>query len=152
MRPLRRRQRATRGESDNRSGIFWLHVAPFGVYNALIGHALHQRGEEALFQILAFFALAIGLRFVVIDFGLLKHYRRAYGSFGRGVFGAADLSGRTSDLTEEIFKATLAPLLAFLAGGVILNLVKEEVPEERGSQFWAFAVGVSAYAALLLAV
>ncbi len=93
----------------------------------------------------------MGLHFVVIDFGLLNYYRRAYGSFGLRVFGAADLSGWAIGLTEEIFKATLAPLLAFLAGGVSLNLVKEEVPEERGSRFWASAVGVSTYAVLLLA-
>ncbi|MDP9369023.1 MAG: hypothetical protein M3Q03_12215 [Chloroflexota bacterium] len=94
----------------------------------------------------------MALHFVVTDFGLLKHYRRAYGSIGRWVFSAALLSSWAIGLTEEIFEAALAPLLAFLAGGVVLNLVEEELPEERESQFWAFAVAASAYAALLLAV
>lgn len=45
----------------------------------------------------------------------------------------------------------LAALFAFLAGGVILNVLKEELPEERESRFSAFAGGALLYAALLLA-
>lgn len=44
----------------------------------------------------------------------------------------------------------LAVLIAFLAGGVVLNVLKEELPEERESRFWAFAIGTALYAALLL--
>jgi hypothetical protein len=41
-------------------------------------------------------------------------------------------------------------LFAFLAGGVVLNVLKEELPEERESRFWAFALGAASYTALLL--
>ena len=47
-------------------------------------------------------------------------------------------------------EAAVAMLVAFLAGGVILNVLKEEVPSERRSRFWAFALGMAAYSALLL--
>lgn len=40
--------------------------------------------------------------------------------------------------------------MAFLAGEVILNVLKEELPNERKSRFGAFALGTAAYAALLL--
>jgi hypothetical protein len=43
-------------------------------------------------------------------------------------------------------------LVAFLAGGVILNVLKEELPQERASRFSAFAAGVLLYGALLLAL
>ena len=39
---------------------------------------------------------------------------------------------------------------AFLAGMIVLNVFKEELPEERQSRFWAFAVGLASYGALLL--
>ena len=42
-------------------------------------------------------------------------------------------------------------LSAFLAGGIVLNVLKEELPEQRESHFWAFALGTGLYAALLLA-
>ena len=41
--------------------------------------------------------------------------------------------------------------LVFLAGHVVLNVLKEELPEDRESKFSAFALGSGAYAALLLA-
>jgi hypothetical protein len=43
-------------------------------------------------------------------------------------------------------------LFAVLAGGIVLNVMKEELPEERESRFSAFAAGVAGYAAILLAV
>lgn len=46
----------------------------------------------------------------------------------------------------------IAVIFAFLAGSIIFNVLKEELPEERQSRFWAFAVGVAIYAALLLSL
>jgi hypothetical protein len=46
----------------------------------------------------------------------------------------------------------LAELFAFLAGGVIVDVLKEGLPEERESRFWAFALGGALYAVLLLAL
>ena len=43
-------------------------------------------------------------------------------------------------------------LTAFLAGGVVMNVLKEELPEERESRFWAFALGTALYTMLLLAL
>jgi len=55
-------------------------------------------------------------------------------------------------LVVELPEAAIAVLTAFLAGGVVLNVLKEEIPEERQSRFWAFALGAALYAALLLAL
>ena len=40
----------------------------------------------------------------------------------------------------------------FPGGGVIMNVLKEELPEERESRFWAFALGVALYTVILLAL
>jgi hypothetical protein len=45
----------------------------------------------------------------------------------------------------------LIALTAFVGGSVILNVLKEELPEDRQSRFGAFLVGAAAYSALLLA-
>ena len=41
-------------------------------------------------------------------------------------------------------------LTAILAGGVVMNALKEELPEERESSFGAFAVGAALSAAIVL--
>ncbi len=46
--------------------------------------------------------------------------------------------------------AVLGMLLAFLAGGVVMNVLKEELPEDRESRWGPFVVATVAYAALLL--
>ncbi len=43
-------------------------------------------------------------------------------------------------------------LIAFLAGGVVLNALKEELPKGRESCFAAFLSGAAGYTALLFAV
>jgi len=42
-------------------------------------------------------------------------------------------------------------VFSFLAGGVFLNVLKEELPEERTSTFWASTNGAVMYSGVLLA-
>lgn len=129
------------------AGIFWLHVGSFAVYNLLIGYLLADRWAEPR-EYLAF-VTALALHFLVNDYGLRKHHQHRYHDIGRWVLsvavGAGALIGATWMLREE---AVLA-MLAFVAGGVILNVLKEELPAERESQFGAFAGGMIAFALFL---
>ncbi len=68
------------------------------------------------------------------------------------MLAAAVLAGWwAAGLLFEVSEAALAVLFAFLAGGVIMNVLKEELPEERESRFWAFVLGAGLYTAILLA-
>lgn len=73
----RKRRRRTEGQDATSQGVFWLHVASFAAYNALIGYLIHQRGEVGRDQLLVLFAIAMGLHFLVTDFGLREHYAGA---------------------------------------------------------------------------
>ena len=124
-------------------------MASFGVYNALIGYLLLHREVPGTTS-LVFFATAMALHFVVTDFGLNEDHRHRYRAIGRWLLVLALGAGVALGAVTELSRATIAVLVAFLAGGVILNVLKEEVPNERQSRFWAFAAGMAAYAALLL--
>ncbi len=145
----RRRRRGTGGEDATGTSVFWLHVASFALYNALIGYLLLHR-EEPGFQGLILFAFAMGVHFVVNDYGLRKHHRSAYDRGGRWVLAASIFAGWMVGLFFEVSEAAIAVLFGFLAGGVIMNVLKEELPEERESRFWAFALGAALYAVILL--
>ncbi len=43
-------------------------------------------------------------------------------------------------------------LFAFLAGGVVMNTMKDEIPLDGSGNFPAFALGATGYAVLLLLV
>lgn len=145
-----RRDVETRDASS--SGVFWVHVASFTAYNVLLGYLLHSQGAEEGRQFVTLFAIAMGLHFITTDFGLREHYSASYDRVARWVFSVALATGWAVSLIGEVSERVRAILLAFIAGGVVLNVLKEELPEERESRFWAFAIGAGCYAALLLAV
>jgi hypothetical protein len=130
-------------------GVFWVHMASFALYNLLIGYLL-VRGERRSEATLLFFTVAMGLHFVVTDFGLAEDHKTPYHRIGRWVLVAALGAGVAVGYAAALPTASIAVLVAFLAGGVILNVLKEEVPSERRSRFWAFAAGMAGYALLLL--
>lgn len=129
--------------------VFWIHIGSFAAYNALVGYLLLHR-EVMTLRSLAFFTVAMALHFVVNDYGLNDDHKAPYRRIGRWVLIGAVLVGLAVGYATEVSEAAIAALTAFLGGGVILNVLKEEVPSERQSRFWAFALGMAGYAALLL--
>lgn len=128
--------------------VFWLHVGSFAVYNVLIGYLLAGR-ESATHQYAAF-VLALGLHFLVNDFGLREHHRERYHRMGRWLLAIAVAVGAVLGMWVRLSEAAVLAILAFVAGGIILNVLKEELPAERESRFGAFAVGLVGFAALLM--
>lgn len=147
-----RRRKLRAGEEDATSpAVFWLHAGSFAIYNALIGYLLIHRIDSGPESLLLFF-IAMALHFLVNDRGLREHHKDLYGRLGRWLLAGAVLIGWIVGFVTEIPEAAIAVLVAFLAGGVILNVLKEELPEERESRFRAFVSGTIPCAALLLAL
>ncbi len=146
-----RRQHSGTGDEDMPvSSVFWLHIASFTVYNFLIGYLLVENQQTG--RNLAFFSIAMALHFLVNDFGLQTHYKHRYAGKGRWLLAGAILAGWATAFALEVPELVISGLVAFIAGGVILNVLKEELPEERQSRFGAFLFGGGVYAALLLAL
>ena len=94
----------------------------------------------------------MGVHFVVNDYGLREDHKGTYDRIGRWVLVAGIFAGWVVGLIFEVSEAALGVLFAFLAGSVIMNVLKEELPEERKSRFRAFALGAALYATILLAL
>lgn len=148
--------KASRGRSRCKSGkdvvgaeLFWLHIGSFGIYNIIIGYLLLHREESGLWPLLVYF-VAMALHFVANDFGLREDHQERYERRGRWVIAAAVIIGWALGALTSLSELLIGFLFAFLAGGVVLNVLKEELPEERQSRFWPFAIGVVGYSALLL--
>ena len=133
------------GKGD--AGVFRIHLGSFALYNFLIGYLLLHREEGGG---LLFYAAALGLHFLVNDQGLREHHGEAYHRV-RWLLAAAPLAGWGLGAAWALPPLAITALFAFLAGGIILNVLKEELPEDRESRFPAFAAGAAGYAALLLA-
>lgn len=144
-----RRSRSSNPEMRTGRAVFWIHMASFSLYNALIGYILLHREETSVLS-LVFFAIAIGLHFLMNDISLREHHKDSYHNIGRWILTGAIAIGWAIGLVTEISAVALAVLIAFVAGGIILNVLKEELPQEEHSRFWAFAGGAAVYSALLV--
>lgn len=147
-----REQSLAEGDGDTtQPGVFWLHMASFAGYNALIGYLLMHREEPGVWS-LVMYAIAMALHFVVNDYSLAEDHKRAYTRAGRWILSGAILFGWVVGSQTEINQVVTASLFAFLAGGIVLNVLKEELPQARESRFGSFAAGALSYSALLLIV
>jgi len=84
------------------------------------------------------------------DHGLRRHFTDDYHRLGRKVLAGAVLAGWAFGLACHVHEALLAVLFAFLAGGVVMNTMKDEIPLDGSGNYPAFALGALGYAALLL--
>ncbi|AQU81362.1 MULTISPECIES: hypothetical protein [unclassified Halomonas] len=144
----RRDRVQTQVSPQKEKGVFWIHIGSFSLYNALIGYLLVYRDNQL--PEIVFFFLAMGFHFLVNDHGLAQHHKHNYLAKGRWVLAAAVVSGWLVGHAYEVTEAVISLLYAFVAGGLILNVLKEELPEDRHSRFWPFAGGAAICAALLV--
>jgi zinc transporter ZupT len=129
--------------------VFWLHITSFALYNAIIGYLLVHREDES-WRSLLWFTIAMAFHFVVNDYGLMDHYHNAYRRKGRWIIMLAILGGWLIGVLTDIPEIWIIMLFAFIGGGTIMNVLKEELPQERKSNFWAFGAGIFFYSLLLL--
>lgn len=142
-----RLSRSRKGEYP--AGIFWTHLGAFALYNLLVGYLLVHREDQSLAG-LALYGFALGLHFVINDQALRAHHGKLYRRLGKWPLAAAPLFGWLAGTLTEISPLWLSALFALLAGSIVLNVLKEELPEDRESRFSAFAAGAGIYALLLL--
>lgn len=138
------------GEDVEESSLVYRgHVVVFAVYSGLIGYLLFHQEVTGLAN-LFFYAVAMGLHFAITDAGLRRHHGTGFDRVGRWILAGATVLGGSVGLVTEIGGLLLSTLFGFVAGAVVFNVIKEELPDVTESRFAAFAAGALAYTAVLL--
>ena len=145
-------RRKTSGKTKKRDfslRIFQLHMVSFFFYNSIIGYLLVKGEYEGKLGLVLFF-IAMSVHFIANDWSLRTSHEVVYDRYGRWVLAFAILMGWGVATFVEVREVVISLLTAFLAGGIILNVMKEELPEKRNSSLSAFLLGVFSYTILLL--
>lgn len=145
------KKRETRSSIAHHAGVFWIHIGSFALYNFSIGYLLVREEFTDSLGPWAFF-IALGVHFITNDLSLDKQHDQDYAKYGRWVLTASILIGWLTGILTELHPFIVSYLVALLAGGIVLNVMKEELPEERESSFPAFLGGVVAYTVILLLI
>lgn len=131
--------------------VFWTHVAVFAVYSGLVGYLLFHQELSGLVN-LFFYAVAMALHFAVTDYGMYRHHGDEYRRVVRWVLTGATLAGAGIGLAVDVSPLTLWTLFGFVSGGVVFNVIKEELPEAGEGLVLPFAVGALAYTAIVVLI
>ena len=139
------------GMDEKGSLISWVHVLGFAFYSALVGYLLQVEKEQQLGS-LVLYTVAMFFHFWVVDYSLREEHKNLYDSFGRWVIASAVLAGWTLGVAGASSDLVVPTLMGFVAGGVVVNSIKKELPEKGEGRALPFVLGALGYALLLLLV
>lgn len=140
------------GGSDGRHakpdlGPFAVHLGAFALYNLLVGYLLVY--PSVLGHGLVLFALVMALHVLGTDYDLIQHHSRRFERYGRWLLVAALVVGTATGLLIEFHTRIPSLAYAFLAGGIVLNVVKGELPGAGQARYPAFLGGTVLAAAVM---
>ena len=127
-----------------------VHVAAFVVYNGVITYSMPTRFQTGVaFAVL--FTVAMAVHFVLTDRGIEENYGTRVAARSRVVLAAALVGGwAVSAVLPPTEPLAVSLLLAFLAGSVLFNVFKEELPDAANASATAFTGGFAVYSGLLV--
>lgn len=147
------KSRDERHEDEGRDrpsrGVFWLHLGASALLILIISYLLNHR-EDPTVAGLVLYGSAMVLHFVTADFGARSEHPEIYDREGRWFLVAATIAGWAAGLGFELPEIAIGGLFAFVGGGIILLVLKEELPAERKSYFLPFLGGAVLYGTLVL--
>ncbi len=144
-------QSSTHDKENSGAVIFWIHLSAFAILNAIIGYVLQDLSEHSLIACILFF-IAVALHFFVVDDNLREHQQSLYDKQGRWFLVGAIVFGAIIGQIAHLNEAAIAIIWSFLAGSIILNVLKRELPDEKETCFWSFIGGTALFATLLLSM
>jgi len=142
----RRRESVAVGDAD---AVFWLQLAGYAAYSALIGYLVIERAERGALPLIAY-TFAMAVHFLIVDHSLAEEHGRAYRPRGRWLLAASVLVGWLIGVVAPLSEVAVARLFAVLAGGVVITSLRAELPDDREGRFWPFCLGAVIFAAVLI--
>ncbi len=139
----------SRGRLERHLG-FWTHTAGFSLYYALIGFFLLRREDTSIVGELIYFTV-LGLHMLALDAEFRRRNQVLYDRYGRWMMAASVVAGWLIGLLDIVPDPIPGMAFALLAGGMILNVLKQELPAGSEGKYVPFVVGAGICTALLIA-
>lgn len=128
---------------------FWLSLGSYALFNFFIGYAIAYKNDPSI-QPVSLFTFAMALHYFTNDYTLTKNHPTAYKIYGRWILICSLVLGWLTSGWLVISHAAIALVNAFIAGGVIMNVTKHELPAENPNNTATFLFGSAFYTLILL--
>jgi len=128
-----------------------VHLVGYGAYSAQLGYLVADLRHPGPFAYLLV-ALILALHQLGLDHHLRHRHPDAWGPVLRWSFVVATLLGWAAGAFTDFLERTVTLVTAFVAGGILITAIREELPREgdRVSSIFLAGVVVSASGILVL--
>lgn len=134
---------------DNRM-IYRLHLILFCIYNGLITYTMSLRVLTSM-TYTVLFSFAMALHFVLTDRNFCRIYPVRFNHLGRVFLNVSLLIGWClSAIFDPVQVLLVAFMMAFLAGSILFNVFREELPNSSLARFRWFVLGAVFTTVILL--
>lgn len=126
-----------------------LHAVGYAVYNFLIGYLVTNLPRPGMVPLLLITGIML-LHFIGLDFHFRQMAQAFYDRWLRWVFSISILLGALLGTQFHISGFAKAVCFAVLSGAILINTIKEELPDDEKASFAAFCVGVALMTAVII--
>lgn len=126
--------------------IFFMHMIAFSAYDFVISFLIPVKFVSYGWKNMLFYFIAMQSHFIIDDMSLHEHFGTRYDSWGRIPLFISTVAGFLTALFWEPNSAIPSCMSSFIAGGTIINVMKEELPLKSKSAVPLFWTGGSIYA------
>ena len=137
-------------DTSDHNGHFWLHTIFFMIYNMLIAYtviASNVQGIQAFF-----YAAAIGMHFIAVAHDLWRENPEKYTKVGRFVIASGIFIGWLIGVVFQLSSFFQSIIFAFISGAMILNVLKNELPNDKDAHFPTFTIAIIFYTVVTLSL
>jgi hypothetical protein len=130
---------------------YLLSLASYGLFNFFVGYAVVDKDDPDV-KPLFLFTLAMALHYFSSDFTLSKEHGISYQKVGKWFLVFSLYLGWLAGLYWSLSATGVALVCAFIAGGVIMNVTRHEVPSDNPKSTLYFLFCALLYTAILLKI
>lgn len=134
--------------SKGYKGGTWISLSAYLLFNFLVGYAISDKDDPEV-QPLFLFTFALALHYFSNDYSMsLEDGNKS--TKVRWYLVLALFTGWLTGSFYELSKPAIALVGAFIAGGVIMNVTRHELPKDKPHSFNTFILAAIAYTLVLL--
>lgn len=130
---------------------FWISMSGYALFNFFVGASLADPLDPSV-QPIWLFTIAMGLHYFVHDHNLREDHQEAYEDSVRWILVLALIGGWLAGFFITIPEILIAVVVAFVAGGMIMNAMRYELPKKSRDSFRYFVLGALGYSILLISL
>jgi|688.fasta_scaffold09906_11 hypothetical protein len=130
---------------------FWLSTFGYLLFNFFVGASLSDPTNPEI-QPIALFTVAMGMHYFVRDHNASLENNGIYYHQARWILTGALFAGYLTGYFIAIPLAVIAIAVSFISGGVLLNVLRYELPKREQVGYFFFMFGALFYTFLILSI